>query len=341
MKKKLLIVDDEPTNLDVLKQILCDEYTLVFATNGEKALDVAINHLPDLILLDIMMPNVDGYQVCQLLNLNDKTKSIPVIFITAMSDIEDEAKGFDVGAVDYILKPVSAPIVKRRIKNQLSLVKLQQLEQTQHATTCMLGVAGHFNDTDTGVHVWRMSAYARIIAQQIGWDPELVQRLELASPMHDTGKIGIPDEILKAPRQLSAEEWVIMKTHTEIGHQILSMSPNPLFQMASEIALCHHERWDGTGYPRGLAGEDIPECARIVAIADVFDALTMKRVYKAPWTTEDAIQKIIDGSGSHFDPRLVQAFEDSIEKILETKMLWDTKEFDENLASDGTEKHSV
>ncbi|MCG9613105.1 response regulator [Vibrio harveyi] len=326
MKKKLLIVDDEPINLNLLKQILCDEYTLVFATNGEKALDVAIKHLPDLILLDIMMPKVDGYQVCQKLKLNDKTKAIPVIFITAMSDIEDEAKGFDLGAVDYILKPVSAPIVKRRIKNQLSLVKLQQLEKAHQATTCMLGEAGHFNDSDTGVHVWRMSAYSRIIAQQIGWPPELVQRLELAAPMHDTGKIGIPDAILKAPRQLSDAEWEVMKTHTEIGHRILSMSPDPLFQMASEIALYHHERWDGAGYPRGLAGENIPECARIVAIADVFDALTMRRIYKAPWTTENAIQKIIDDSGSHFDPRLVQAFEDSIEKVLAAKRLWDAKE---------------
>ncbi len=326
MRKTILIVDDEPNNLNVLKQVLASEYNLMFANNGQKALEIVYKYKPNLILLDIMMPNMDGYQVCEQLQRNEETQAIPVIFVTAMGDIEDEARGFDVGAVDYIMKPISAPIVQRRVRNHLSLVRMNELQRNQKAATFMLGEAGHYNDTDTGVHVWRMSAYARIIAEKIGWDEEMLELLEMAAPMHDTGKIGVPDTILKAPRQLTADEWVIMKTHTEIGHRILSMSPNPLFQMAAEIALYHHERWDGKGYPMGLAGEDIPESARIVAIADVFDALTMKRVYKDPWSTEDAIEKILSESGAHFEPRLVEVFKNCISEILEIKELWDSRE---------------
>jgi len=326
MKKTILIVDDEPNNLNVLKQILCSDYNLMFANNGQKALEIVDKHRPDLILLDIMMPQMDGYQVCEVLQRNELTQSIPVIFVSAMGDVEDEARGFDVGAVDYIMKPISAPIVQRRVRTHLSLVRMQEFERNQKAATFMLGEAGHYNDTDTGVHVWRMSAYAGIIARKVGWDDELVERLEMAAPMHDTGKIGIPDTILKAPRKLTAEEWEIMKTHTEIGHRILGMSPNPLFQMAADIALYHHERWDGKGYPQGLSGEDIPESARIVAIADVFDALTMKRVYKDPWSTEDAVNKILSESGAHFEPRLVKVFESAIDEILELKHTWDSRE---------------
>ncbi len=326
MRKTILIVDDEPNNLNVLKQILGSEYNLMFANNGQKALEIVYKHKPNLILLDIMMPNLDGYHVCEVLQSSEETQSIPVIFVTAMGDIEDEARGFDVGAVDYIMKPISAPIVQRRVRTHLSLVRMNELERNQKAATFMLGEAGHYNDTDTGVHVWRMSAYAKIIAEKIGWDEEKVELLEMAAPMHDTGKIGVPDTILKAPRKLTTEEWRIMKTHTEIGHRILSMSPNPLFQMAAEIALYHHERWDGGGYPTGLSGEDIPESARIVAIADVFDALTMKRVYKDPWTTEEAIDKILSESGAHFEPRLVEVFKNAIPEILAVKELWDSRE---------------
>lgn len=338
MKKKILLVDDDPNNLNVLKQILTDHYQLIFATNGEKALEVAVKHEPDLILLDVMMPGMNGYEVCEKLQAYPVTDKIPVIFVTAMSEVEDEAKGFDVGAVDYIQKPVSGPIVLRRVQTHLSLVRANELEENQKAAIFMLGEAGHYNDTDTGVHIWRMSAYARILAEAAGWNSELAERLELAAPMHDTGKIGIPDTILKAPRKLTPEEWVIMKTHTEIGDRILGMSHNPIFSMAAEIALYHHEKWDGNGYPMGLAGESIPECARIVAVADVFDALTMKRPYKEAWSVEDSIAEIRNGSGSHFEPRLIDAFCEVIPDIIRVKEKWDNQEVKVTYSENTTSK---
>ncbi len=326
MQKKLLLVDDEPTNLQVLRQILKFNYTLIFASNGERALDAAIKHRPDLILLDIMMPGMDGYQVCEHLKANVATQAIPVIFVTAMSDESDEAKGFDVGGVDYILKPVSGPIVMRRVLTHLSLVRAQELERSQKEAIFMLGEAGHYNDTDTGVHIWRMAAYSRALAQAAGWPDHLVERIEMAAPMHDTGKVGTPDAILKAPRKLTADEWVIMKQHAEIGYKILSKSHMPLFVMAAEIALYHHEKWDGSGYPAGLVGEAIPESARIVALADVFDALTMKRPYKEPWSVEDSMAEIHRNSGAHFDPRLVDLFEQILPELQKIKDDWEGSE---------------
>jgi len=321
---KILIVDDEPNNLRLLQQVLKKQYQLVFANNGQKALDIAKEHKPDLILLDIMMPEMSGYEVCEKLKLNPETVNIPVIFVTAMSEIDDEAHGFDVGAVDYIPKPISAPIVLRRIKNHLSLVRVDELDELARASIFMLGEAGHYNDTDTGEHIWRMAAYAATIAQSLGWSKERKKMLELAAPMHDTGKIGIPDEILKAPRKLSADEWTVMKTHSQIGSDILGKSQNPIFQLAAEIALGHHERWDGTGYPKGLSSTEIPESARIIAIADVFDALTMKRPYKDIWPVEKAVETIRASSGTHFDPNIVKVFCESLPEILKIKDYWDT-----------------
>jgi putative two-component system response regulator len=284
MTKKLLIVDDEPNNLQVLRQVLKDTHQLIFATTGEKGLKAAQDHLPNLILLDIMMPDMDGYEVCRQLKTNPATSNIPVIFVTAMNEMEDEARGFDVGAVDYIQKPISGPIVLRRVATHLSLVRVEELDALARSAILMLGEAGHYNDTDTGQHIWRMAAYARALAEAAGWSPERATMLELAAPMHDTGKIGIPDEILKAPRSLSPGEWEVMQTHSRIGYDILKQSENPVFRLAASIARSHHERWIGTGYPDKLAGDAIPEAARIVAVADVFDALTMKRSYKKPWT---------------------------------------------------------
>jgi putative two-component system response regulator len=325
MLKKILIVDDEPNNLQLLRQILKEEFQLIFANGGKKALLAAEQHLPDLILLDIMMPDLDGYQVCERLKLSPLTKAIPVIFVTAMSDVEDEAKGFDVGGVDYIQKPVSAPIVLRRVKTHLSLVKINELEKVQKATVFMLGEAGHYNDNDTGSHIWRMAAYSRALATAAGWPEIMAELMELAAPMHDTGKIGIPDEILKAPRKLTPEEWVIMRKHTQIGADILNKSDSKLINLASEIALSHHEKWDGSGYPNALAGEAIPESGRIVAIADVFDALTMKRPYKDAWPIDDVINEVIKSSGTDFDPRLVDIFIKILPQILEIKKAWDDK----------------
>ncbi|MDH3605196.1 MAG: HD domain-containing protein, partial [Candidatus Tectomicrobia bacterium] len=196
----------------------------------------------------------------------------------------------------------------------------------QRAAIHMLGEAGHYNDTDTGVHIWRMAAYAAALARSAGWHVDKAAMLELAAPMHDTGKIGIPDAILKKPAKLDADEWVIMKTHAELGHNILSKMDSPLFQMAAEVALHHHEQWDGSGYPQGPAGTAIPESARIVAIADVFDALTMKRPYKEAWTMQAAFEEIQKKAGSHFDPDLVDAFFRIEAEIQTIKEVWDQKE---------------
>ena len=323
MLKKLLAVDDEPNNLQVLRQILRERYQLIFAPNGEKAIEAAALHQPDLILLDIMMPDMNGYQVCARLKENPATRDIPVIFVTAMSEVEDEARGFDVGAVDYIQKPVSASILLRRVETHLSLVQMQKLEKSYEQAVFMLGAAGHYNDTDTGVHIWRMAAYACALARKAGWQECDVRLLALAAPMHDTGKIGTPDEILKAPRKLSGEEWTIMQRHAEIGHGILSKSDYKVFVMAAEIAHFHHEKWDGNGYPKGLAGIDIPESARIVAIADVFDALTMKRPYKEAWSIADSMAEIRRGAGQHFEPRLVELFEALLPELVRIKAEWD------------------
>jgi len=326
MMKKILVVDDDPNNLQVLRQILKEKYHLIFANHGAKALDAAITHHPDLILLDVMMPGMNGYEVCEKLKKKSSTQDIPVIFVTAMSEIEDETLGFDCGAVDYIQKPVSAPIVLRRIQTHMSLVRAQELEDSQKQALFMLGEAGHYNDTDTGVHIWRMAAYARALAIAAGWDEDRADWLELAAPMHDTGKIGTPDSILKAPRKLTTEEWGIMKQHAEIGAGILSKCNTPIFTLAAEVACYHHEKWDGSGYPAGISGNSIPESARIVAMADVFDALTMKRPYKDAWSIDDSITEIINNSGSHFEPRLVELFKEIVPEIIKIKDEWDRKE---------------
>lgn len=335
---RVLIVDDEINNLQLLRQILKNQYSISLATNGHEALEAAEEMDPDIILLDIMMPDIDGYETCVRLKANPKTAKIPVIFVTARAQVEDEQKGFKVGAIDYITKPVSAPIVLARVATHLSLYDQQRsfeiqlrkrtadLAESQRAAIHMLGEAGHYNDTDTGVHIWRMAAYSAAIARRSGWPVARAKQLQFAAPMHDTGKIGIPDAILKKPAKLDAEEWVTMKTHAQIGYDILSKSRTPLFEMAADIALYHHEKWDGSGYPKGLAGEDIPESARIVAIADVFDALTMRRPYKDAWPIDAAIAEIKNMRGNHFDPKLCDCFLAIEEEIVAIKDDWDERE---------------
>lgn len=323
-RKTILIVDDISANIDVLKDILIDDYNIRVAKNGETALKIAKKTIPDLILLDVMMPGMDGYQVCEALKDDETTARIPVIFVTAKTDEIAESQGFDVGAVDYITKPVSTPIVLRRVQNHLSLVKTEQLQELARASIRMLGEAGHYNDTDTGQHIWRMAAYAKALALKAGKSLEYAQTLEMAAPLHDTGKIGIPDNVLKAPRKLDPHEWEVMKEHSKIGFEILSHSHNPVFILAAEIALCHHEKWDGTGYPAGIKGADIPFSARLVAIADVFDALTMKRPYKRPWSVEDALLEIKESAGNHFDPELANIFCDMKDHLVEIKDAWET-----------------
>ncbi|MFK5986555.1 MAG: response regulator [Pseudomonadota bacterium] len=337
LRQTILIVDDTPANLDVLKGVLGNSYEIKAAINGNIALKIANMQPPDLILLDIMMPEMDGYEVCKQLKANQKTFNIPVIFITAMLDAKDEQKGFDVGGVDYITKPINPGIVKSRVKTHLALANQQracqfivdmqtkELMDNQKSAIYMLGEAGHYNDTDTGVHIWRMASYSAALAHALNWPVPQVELLEMAAPMHDMGKIGIPDSILKAPRKLSDEEWLIMQGHSIIGYQILKKGKSHLFHMAAEIALSHHEKYDGTGYPEGLKAERIPESARIVAIADVFDALTMERPYKKAWPGEKALTLIEEESGKHFDPDFVSTFLAIQDEIIQIKEDWEDK----------------
>lgn len=320
--RPILIVDDEPANLAAMRSILSAQYPLVFANSGAAALAAARKHDPALVLLDIQMPDVDGYAVCRELKADPATQHTPVIFVTSLAESGHEAAGFEVGAVDYIVKPVSPAIVLARVGTHLSLVKASQLERSYRDAITMLGELGHFHDEDTGEHIWRMAAYARRLATACGWDAERSLTLELAAPMHDTGKIAIPDSILRKPGKLDPQEWEIMKTHARIGYDVLIKSDAPVFKLAAEIALRHHEKWNGSGYPDGLAGNDIPESARIVAIADVFDALSMRRPYKEPWALEQVLAFIREGAGQHFDPRLVDIFLHILPDILKIQEQW-------------------
>lgn len=320
--KTLLLVDDEPANLQVLRNILSGHYRLLFAKNGERALELAHAEKPDLILLDVMMPGQSGHEVCQALKNSSATENIPVIFVTALSDVDDEARGFELGAVDYLTKPVSAPIVRARVRNHLSLVRIDELTATRLAVVQRLGRAAEYKDNETGLHVIRMSHFSELIARQAGMHEAWSETLLHAAPMHDVGKIGIPDAILQKPGKLDADEWAAMQKHAEIGAEIIGEDGSNLLNMAREVALCHHEKWDGSGYPRGLKGEDIPIAARIVALADVFDALTSERPYKKAWPVDQATDLIRQQSGKHFDPTLVEAFFRCLPAILEVKDRW-------------------
>lgn len=318
----ILIVDDEPNNLAAMRQVLSGQHKLVFAINGEQTIAAALKHQPSLILLDIQMPDRDGYSVCRELKSDARTSDIPVIFVTGLADAGHEEEGFAAGAVDYIVKPITPAVVVARVRTHLALVKTTRLEQSYREAILMLGEAGHFNDTDTGVHIWRMAAYARTLALGAGWTEADSDQLELAAPMHDTGKIGIPSRILRKPGPLDAQEWEVMRTHPQIGHDILVRSQAPVFQLAAEVSLRHHEKWDGSGYPGALKGTEIPQSARIVALADVFDALSMKRPYKDPWPLDKIRQYILDNSGTHFDPEMVAVFERVLPQLLAVQAHW-------------------
>ncbi|MCM2678738.1 response regulator [Echinimonas agarilytica] len=332
VKQTVLVVDDTPENVDVLAGILRAEYKVKVAMKGQKALDLANSETPpDIILLDIMMPEMDGYEVCKKLKENPKTNRIPVIFVTAKGEVEDETNGFELGAVDYITKPVSPPVVQARVKTHLSLYDQERyldhlvaertaaLESTRMQIIRRLGRAAEFKDNETGMHVVRMSHYSRIIAEALEMPEDYCELILGSAPMHDIGKIGIPDRILLKPGRLTDEEWVSMRTHPVIGATIIGEHDSELLKMAKVIALTHHEKWDGSGYPNGLSGEAIPIEGRIIAIADVFDALTTERPYKKAWTVEDAIATIEKDAGTHFDPELVKVFVSQLPKVLEVK----------------------
>ena len=330
-KPTILVVDDVPENIDILTGILKDDYRVRAATNGPSAIALAKKSPPDLILLDIMMPSMDGYAVCRELKAEQATRKVPVIFVTAMGETEDESRGFEVGCVDYLTKPVSPPIVRQRIKTHLALYdqsralesqvheRTLELDHTRLQVIHRLGRAAEYRDNETGMHVIRMSHYAYAIGVKVGLSRDDADLLLNASPMHDVGKIGIPDSILTKPGKLSAEEWVTMRQHCDYGAAILGDYPHPLFQASRIIALTHHERWNGQGYPNKLAGEAIPLFGRIVALADVFDALTSVRPYKNAWTVEAALEWIKEQRGEHFDPTLVDAFFSILPDILQFK----------------------
>ncbi|EJE54011.1 response regulator containing a CheY-like receiver domain and an HD-GYP domain [Acidovorax sp. CF316] len=321
-RPRLLLVDDEPTNLQVLRHILQEDFRLLFATDGARALQIAQQQRPDLVLLDVMMPQMDGYAVCQALKADRATANIPVIFVTALTDVQDEARGFDVGGVDYITKPVSAPVVRARVRTHLSLVRTEELRETRLQIVQRLGRAAEYKDNETGMHVIRMSHFAHVLALALGHSPAWAEDLLNAAPMHDVGKIGIPDAVLRKPGPLDAGEWETMRRHPQIGAEIIGEHPGGVLRLAHAIALTHHEKWDGSGYPKGLAGEAIPVEARIVALADVFDALTARRPYKEPWSTEDTVAHLRAQAGKHFDPAMVEVFIAQLPQLLEIQARW-------------------
>ena len=307
-KKTLLLVDDEPINLQVLRHCLQDDYRLLFAKDGASALSIAEKERPDLILLDIMMPAMSGYEVCERLKQLDKTQHIPVIFVSALNSTGDEQKGFEIGAVDYISKPFSPVIVQARVKTHLQLVRADELAATRLQIIRSLGMAAEYRDNETGMHIIRLSYHAHLLALRAGYSTEDAEELFHAAPMHDVGKIGIPDHILLKPGKLDSQEWAVMKQHTNIGAHIIGEQDSSLLKLAATLARCHHEKFDGTGYPHGLSGQDIPHQARIIAIVDVFDALLSTRPYKEPWPLEDVLDLLKREKGKHFDPELVDAF---------------------------------
>jgi putative two-component system response regulator len=262
---------------------------------------------------------MNGFEVCEHVKRNPKTAHIPIIFVTALGDESDEYKGFELGAVDYITKPISPAIVRARVKTHLSLVQAEQLKQAHIDLVQRLGRAAEYKDTDTGEHIVRMSQYSKVLALGIGMSENQAELLHQAAPMHDVGKIGIPDAILLKPGKLSEQEFEHMKEHALIGAKILANSSSPLLQLAHTLAIEHHEKWDGTGYPYGLKGDEISIEGRIVAVADVFDALTSKRPYKDAWSVEKAVAHMKDQAGSHFDPAIIDLLVNKLDEILNIK----------------------
>jgi len=337
----ILIVDDVSENIQVAMNILREEsYTFSFASDGEEALNLISSETFDLILLDIMMPKINGYGVCTAIKEIEHAKETPVIFLTAKTDTDSIAKGFEVGGVDYIIKPFHANELLARVKTHLELseskkqlkkhsaeienkatlqaVRLAlEIEENQCEMIYILMEVMESTSDETGQHIRRVAETSKLLAQKTSYlSEEEVNCIYLASPMHDIGKIAIPKEILHKPGKLTDEEMTIMRTHAEKGAALLKNSKRRLTTSASIIALQHHEKWDGSGYPKGLKAEEIHIFGRIVALADVFDALTHKRQYKDAWTINDAIGYIKKNSGSHFDPALVKILVDNLPEFL-------------------------
>jgi putative two-component system response regulator len=338
----VLVVDDSPQNLSLMVGLLCDRYEVRVARSGQQGLEIARSNLPpDLILLDVVMPEMDGYAVCRQLKAQPRTADIPVIFLTAKSEIEDEQQGFALGAADYITKPISAPILLARVKTHLSLKasadylrdknafleqevtrRTDEVRAVKDATILMLASLAETRDNETGNHILRTQHYVRALARALQAHPRFsgvldertIEVLFKSAPLHDIGKVGIPDSILLKPGKLTPLEFEIMKTHTTLGRDAIETAerrlgrPVAFLQYAKEIAYSHQEKWDGSGYPQGLAGDDIPVSARLMAVADVYDALISKRVYKPAIPHAQAVEIMMAGRARHFDPDMADAF---------------------------------
>lgn len=341
LRETILIVDDTPDNLTLMNALLKDQYKVKVANNGEKALNIMLApNPPDLVLLDIMMPGIDGYEVCRQLKVDIRTRNIPVIFLTAKAEVEDEKKGLEYGAVDYITKPISPPILMQRVKNHL-LIKASQdflrdkneylenevlrrtkeVQALQDITINTMASLAETRDVETGNHIRRTQNYVKLLARRLQNHPKYTlvltdKNIELiykSAPLHDIGKVGTPDHILLKPGKHLPEETVIMRQHAALGLNAIqsverNLGPIEFLRFAKEIAHSHHEKWDGTGYPLGLAGEDIPVSARLMAIADVYDAMINPRVYKKAIPHDQVMATIKEGRGKHFDPDIVDAF---------------------------------
>ena len=341
---KVLIVDDTESNIDILVDALGSDYEVIVAIDGETALQAIEEEIPDLILLDIMMPGMSGYEVCKRLKSDKKTENIPIIFLTAMTGEQDEAKGLALGAVDYVTKPFSPELVRSRVKNQLELKRhrdhleelveerTRELAMTQEVTIDGLAVLAEYRDPETGGHIQRTKHYMRILTDQLKNLPQYRDFLDVttidliykSTPLHDIGKVGVTDNILLKPGRLTEEEFKEMERHVIYGHDALQaaeqkLGDNTFLKFAKEIAISHHEKWDGSGYPYGLKGEAIPLTGRMMAVADVYDALISKRVYKPPFPHEKAVDIIVNGDGRtepyHFDPDVLKAFKDAAENF--------------------------
>lgn len=337
----ILICDDTNENIETLVGVLEDRYELYIANTAEAALAILRITHPDIILLDIMMPGMSGYDLCKIIKSMERYMDTPVIFISGMADLNDKQKGFACGAVDYITKPFDVAEVKVRVKSQADIVKknrqkqektkflertvkskenelalaYSKLEKAYVETIEKLSTAAEYKDDMTGMHVKRVGLISSLLARGLGLDDYFIRSIEKAAPLHDIGKIGIPENILLKPGRLTPDEWERMKSHTTIGKNILEGSSSDIINFAETIAYTHHEMWDGSGYPLGLMGEEIPIESRIVAVADVYDAITSKRSYKEAYDREKAIEIIREGSGSHFDPKIVNVFLDIVDLI--------------------------
>jgi putative two-component system response regulator len=341
-KPTVLVVDDTPDNLALMSLLLKDLYSVRVANSGERGLKLAAaGPAPDLILLDVMMPGMDGYEVCQRLKADPKLRHVPVIFLTAKSDMEDEKKGLELGAADYITKPISPPIVLARVKTHLAMKasadflrdkndylesevekRTREVAAIQDVTILAMASLAETRDSDTGNHIRRTQFYIKALAQKLQDHPRFasylspnnITMLYKSAPLHDIGKVGIPDRILLKPGRFEPEEFEIMKQHSALGRDAIAYAEQALgtsvefLSMAKEIALSHHEKWDGSGYPEGLSGDAIPISARLMALADVYDALISRRIYKEGMSHTQAVTLIQKGRAQHFDPDIVDAF---------------------------------